>query len=187
MADANTQAMWDPVLTWFRVAVTEGTANGNPPVIGVTPTTTNVPGEQAGLRSFVREMKSKLKVKAGLAPGVTPLSDVQFVAGVADLRSTIQGTSDARLAADKARANKTLTDVHGKVHAEQVQCLCGAPDDAGIPKIHTLFAKGEKQMWLGSTLSPLLSLPLILPSLSSVTTRLTPTELSWEKGSLRSP
>ena len=72
VADANTQAMWNPVLTRFRVAVTEATANGNPPVIGVTPTTMTVPGEQAGLRSFVRSMKSELKVKAGLAPGVTP-------------------------------------------------------------------------------------------------------------------
>ena len=59
-ADANTRAIWAPVLTWFRLAVTDGTAAGNPPVLGTTPVTSAIPTDTAGLNQVMNAYKAEL-------------------------------------------------------------------------------------------------------------------------------
>ena len=149
-ADANTRAIWAPVLTWFRLAVTDGTAAGNPPVLGITPVTSPIPADTAGLNQVMNACKAELRRMAAPIAPVAALTGAQFAAGINDLQNVIQTTNTERMNFDRDRATKTFTDVHGLALAEQVQRLCGAGDDSLLPPIHGLMAKGASRQHYGA-------------------------------------
>ena len=135
---AADNALWAPLQTWFRLAATQDVNNN--PVLGVTPVTTGIPADTAGLNASVIATKNGLKrMAAPFGPGAS-LTGVQFAAGIQDLRTTIQDTTTERMEFDRDRARKSFTDLHGVALAEQIQRLCGAGSDADLPNIHILMA-----------------------------------------------
>ena len=120
-ADVNSRALWEPVLTWFRLAVTNSAANGNPPVLGVTPVTSAIPAHSAGLNQVVTSYKAELRRLAVPAAPVAALTGAQFAAGINDLQTVIQTTNTKRMNFDRDRATKTFMEVHGLALSEQVQ------------------------------------------------------------------
>ena len=120
---AANQATWTPVQNWFCLATTQDMNNN--PVLGVTPVTSGIPADTAGLNASVTATKTGLQHMAGpVGPGAS-LTGVQFAAGIQDLRTTIQDTTTEQMEFDRDQATKSFTDLHGVALAEQIQRLCG--------------------------------------------------------------
>ena len=67
---AANNALWTPVQNWFRLAVTQDVNNN--PVLGITPVTSGIPADTAGLNAAVTATKNGLQRMAGpVGPGAS--------------------------------------------------------------------------------------------------------------------
>ena len=122
----------------------------NNPVLGITPVTSGIPADTAGLNASVTATKNGLQRMAGpVGPGAS-LTGVQVAAGIQDLRTTMQDTTSERVEFNRDQARKSFTDLHGVALAEQIQRLCGVGSDADLPDIHILMAQGSSRQHYGA-------------------------------------
>ena len=139
-ADADIQALWEPVRDWYRVACTND--NTGHSVLNIESIVTANPLHRARLNAWSGRQRNAMLTRAGR--GGATLTAAAFQAGIANLTNTLDNNAAAAIAYHRDRNDKSFTDRHGQALAQRVHRLCGVADDAHLPEIHVLLAKAPK-------------------------------------------
>ena len=102
----------------------------------------NTPRLQGRLAAWAARVIAALQARLGTGgPGLT---NTAFTTGIATLQATLEGNHRASLEFERARNDKSFTDVHGPQLAEMLHLLCDVTDDANLPAVHLVLLKSSK-------------------------------------------
>lgn len=133
-------AVVEPVTQWWRLACTN--VAGGTSVVSSALRSVTSPREQARLHGWVSRVKDSQMSRIGVGgPG---LSNAAFAHGVNELRASLESNHRATLEFERARNEKTFTDLHGATTAEKLHRLCNVASDDLLPEVHGLLLKTAK-------------------------------------------
>ena len=138
--DAAAIAALSPVTQWWRLASTNNAAGTS--VVSQALLNVGAPRNQARLNAWSSRVKDGQMARLG--HGGSGLSNTAFSQGVSVLKTTIEANHLATLEYERARADKTFSDVHGLALGQQLHRLCNCHTDAGLPEVHHHLLKMDK-------------------------------------------
>lgn len=139
-ADAAGLVAIEPLAQWWRLASTNVAAGTNVVCSALHQPTS--PRELSRLTATANRTKDAQLSRLGVGgPG---LSNAAFANGVTEIKSTLEATHQASLEFERARREKSFSDLHGEALAQQLYRLCNVTRDADLPEVHTLLLKTPK-------------------------------------------
>jgi hypothetical protein len=136
-----------PLAEWWRLASTDVVAAG-PTVVARALLATGTPRLQAKLANWSGRVSASQLARLGVGgPGLTNAS---FALGIAEIRATLEGNHIAALEFERAKNDKTFTDVHGAQLAQVLHRLCNVASDADLPPVHLMLLKTSKSRTYGA-------------------------------------
>ena len=143
-ADADVQAIWEPVAQWFRTACTMTSIAGADVIgINVTPRVPATPAEMFATGAWYTSYRNSLNQRAGV--GGPQLTTHAFNAGITNLETTMKDVATRRLAFERARNERSFTEQHGDALAQRMYRLCAVVDDDHLPEVHKILAKSTSK------------------------------------------